>query len=322
MARPIKEGLSYFPVDVDFDSNKKVAAIMGEFGSKGTLIFMFLLMAIYRNGYYLRWDELEKNLLASRVDGATGELVEQVVKRLIDYGTFDKSLFGSDNVLTSQRIQTTYLDATKRRRKQKPTLYWINVDNNPRSTVVNVDNNSDKPKRPPKKQPKKESNGVNVYNNPPSTGVNADINPQSRSKSKRTTTTNTTGEIPNAAAPDQKPDREPTTAEIEQAIQDFQANFGGIAPITQEQVVDWLHTFSGDLVREAMTRALGSQKPTWNYAQSILRDWDRKHIQDMAGVAADDISFKNQHRSYSKSGATAPRGYQEPNNPGAASLPY
>lgn len=142
MARPVKEGLDYFPFDVDFATNEKTEAITGEFGPKGVLIFIYLLAAIYRKGYYLEWTELTKNQLANRVNGATGDLVGLVVKRLVEYGTFDKDLFQSDNVLTSQRIQETFTDATKRRKTHKPTLYWINVDNNPRSSGVNADINT------------------------------------------------------------------------------------------------------------------------------------------------------------------------------------
>lgn len=142
MARPVKEGLDYFPFDVDFATNEKTEAITGEFGPKGVLIFIYLLAAIYRKGYYLEWTELAKNQLVNRVSGATGELVGLVVKRLTEYGTFNKDLFLSDNVLTSQRIQETFTDATKRRKSQKPTLYWINADNNSSSNGVNADINT------------------------------------------------------------------------------------------------------------------------------------------------------------------------------------
>lgn len=142
MARPVKEGLDYFPFDVDFATNEKTEAITGEFGPKGVLIFIYLLAAIYRKGYYLEWTELAKNQLVNRVSGATGELVGLVVKRLIEYGTFNKDLFLSDNVLTSQRIQETFTDATKRRKSQKPTLYWINAYNNSSSDGVNDDINT------------------------------------------------------------------------------------------------------------------------------------------------------------------------------------
>jgi replication initiation and membrane attachment protein DnaB len=142
LARPVKEGLDYFPFDVDFATNEKTEAITGEFGPKGVLIFIYLLAAIYRKGYYLEWTELAKNQLVNRVSGATGELVGLVVKRLTEYGTFNKDLFLSDNVLTSQRIQETFTDATKRRKSQKPTLYWINADNNSSSNGVNADINT------------------------------------------------------------------------------------------------------------------------------------------------------------------------------------
>lgn len=142
MARPVKEGLDYFPFDVDFATNEKTEAITGEFGPKGVLIFIYLLAAIYRKGYYLEWTELAKNQLVNRVSGATGELVGLVVKRLTEYGTFNKDLFLSDNVLTSQRIQETFTDATKRRKSQKPTLYLINADNNSSSNGVNADINT------------------------------------------------------------------------------------------------------------------------------------------------------------------------------------
>lgn len=141
MARPSKEGLDYFPLDVDFVVNAKTEAIMGEFGAKGVLLMIYLLSAVYQNGYFLRWDKLKQMQLANRVEGSSPELVDQIVDRLIDYGTFDKELFNSAKVLTSHRIQETYLDATKRRKQQKPTLYWINDDNNPSSSVVNVDIN-------------------------------------------------------------------------------------------------------------------------------------------------------------------------------------
>ncbi|WP_196595421.1 Lin1244/Lin1753 domain-containing protein [Pectinatus frisingensis] len=163
MARPIKDGIDYFPFDVDFATNEKAEAIMGEFGAKGTLIFIYLLSAIYRKGYYLQWTELAKNQLANRVNGATGELVQQVVDRLVAYGTFNKELFNSAEVLTSQRIQGTYLDATKRRKSQKPTLYWINVDNNHRNGVVNVDiNTQSKVKERKVNKNKKEQEEKNV----------------------------------------------------------------------------------------------------------------------------------------------------------------
>ncbi|MEE6691142.1 DUF4373 domain-containing protein [Lactiplantibacillus plantarum] len=141
MARPVKEGLDYFPLDVDFAVNDKTEAIMGEFGPKGVLFMIYLLSAVYQNGYYLQWNKLKQMQLANRIGGVSPELANQIVNRLIAYGTFSEELFNSAKVLTSQRIQETYEDATKRRKSQKPTKYWINADINKDTSVVNVDIN-------------------------------------------------------------------------------------------------------------------------------------------------------------------------------------
>ncbi|AGO08606.1 DUF4373 domain-containing protein [Lactiplantibacillus plantarum] len=142
MARPVKEGLDYFPLDVDFAVNDKTEAIMGEFGPKGVLFMIYLLSAVYQNGYYLQWNKLKQMQLANRIEGVSPELANQIVNRLIAYGTFSEELFNSAKVSTSQRIQETYEDATKRRKSQKPTKYWINADINNDTSVVNVDINS------------------------------------------------------------------------------------------------------------------------------------------------------------------------------------
>ena len=142
MARPVKEGLDYFPLDVDFAVNDKTEAIMGEFGPKGVLFMIYLLSAVYQNGYYLQWNKLKQMQLANRIEGVSPELANQIVNRLIAYGTFSEELFNSAKVLTSQRIQETYEDATKRRKSQKPTKYWVNVDINKDTSVVNVDINT------------------------------------------------------------------------------------------------------------------------------------------------------------------------------------
>ncbi|MGY5269205.1 Lin1244/Lin1753 domain-containing protein [Lactiplantibacillus plantarum] len=165
MARPVKEGLDYFPLDVDFAVNDKTEAIMGEFGPKGVLFMIYLLSAVYQNGYYLQWNKLKQMQLANRIQGVSPELANQIVNRLIAYGTFSEELFNSAKVLTSQRIQETYEDATKRRKSQKPTKYWINVDINKDTSVVNADIN------PQSKVNKSKSNKSKVNNYDDDAGV-------------------------------------------------------------------------------------------------------------------------------------------------------
>ena len=141
MARPMKPGIDYFPFDVHFFDDKIMKGISGEFGAKGQLATVKLLCAVYQNGYFVVWDDLTRADIAGGIQGST-DLVDQVVSRLVKWGFFDKTLFDSAKVLTSLDIQSTYIEATKRRKQPKPTLYWINVDNNPPSAGVNDDINA------------------------------------------------------------------------------------------------------------------------------------------------------------------------------------
>lgn len=141
MARPKKNGLDYFPLDVDIFEDEKIEAIAGEFGTKGELAVIKLLCAIYKRGYFILWDDLTQATLLKRLPGSSKEMINQIVNRLVSWGFFNEELFNSVRVLTSENIQATYLEATKRRKLPKPTKYIINVDNNQQTSAVNVNNN-------------------------------------------------------------------------------------------------------------------------------------------------------------------------------------
>lgn len=139
MARPQKKGLDYFPFDVDFFSDEKIEAISGEFGIKGEITVVKLLCAIYKNGYYIQWSELFKMKLLKSLPGVSSDLLDQIIKRLVLWGFFDKYLFDSAAILTSRGIQIRFFEATKRRLSTSNFPYnLINADNN----EVNVNNNS------------------------------------------------------------------------------------------------------------------------------------------------------------------------------------
>lgn len=139
MARPQKKGLDYFPFDCDFFNDEKIEAISGEFGIKGEITVVKLLCAIYKNGYFIQWSELYKMKLLKSLPGISPDLLDQIIKRLVLWGFFDKDLFDSASILTSKGIQVRYFEATKRRLSNNDFPYiLINVNNN----SVNVNNNS------------------------------------------------------------------------------------------------------------------------------------------------------------------------------------
>ncbi|MGF7014273.1 Lin1244/Lin1753 domain-containing protein [Ornithinibacillus bavariensis] len=141
MARPTKDGLDYFPLDVDMDQDDKVLIIISKFGFEGFGILVKLLMEIYKNGYFYQWTEKEQIIFSSRVYVDTNKVTE-IVNECIKWGLFNQEKYEEHKVLTSKGIQERYLLATSRR---------VNVNINEKLRLVSVDINS---KSVEKKSPK------------------------------------------------------------------------------------------------------------------------------------------------------------------------
>ncbi len=113
----MKCGLKTFPLSVDLDDNIKL--VEAEFGVKGFAIVIKLYQAIYSRGYYMKWD-IDAQLLFIR-DYCLSEvgrgLVSEVVDCCIRRGVFESKLYNEHKILTSKRIQETFLTATKRSNK-------------------------------------------------------------------------------------------------------------------------------------------------------------------------------------------------------------
>ena len=196
MARPKKIGLDYFPFDVDFFEDEKIVCIAGEFGIKGEITAVKLLCAVYRNGYFIEWNDKMKMKMLRSLPGVSTELFDQILNRLVRWGFFDKNLFDSVRVLTSHGIQKRFFEAAKRRKTDEKLPYLlidaddngvnvcnnrVNVDNN----LVKIDNNvgtngGRKDLFEPPSGVNVDNNGVNVCNN----RVNVDNNPQSKVNNK------------------------------------------------------------------------------------------------------------------------------------------
>ncbi len=189
MARPKKIGLDYFPFDVDFFEDEKIVCIAGEFGIKGEITAVKLLCAVYRNGYFIEWNDKMKMKMLRSLPGVSTELFDQILNRLVRWGFFDKNLFDSVRVLTSHGIQKRFFEAAKRRKTDEKLPYLlIDADDNGVNVCnnrVNVDNNvgtngGRKDLFEPPSGVNVDNNGVNVCNN----RVNVDNNPQSKVNNK------------------------------------------------------------------------------------------------------------------------------------------
>lgn len=114
MARPLKEGLQYFPFDVDFFSDPKIRALKGRFGNDGIMLYIYLLTQIYgSHGYYMVWDEDVIDCVIADLN-LSENFILQVIEYLVNRSLLSKSiLINSVTVLSSHGIQKRYQEAAK-----------------------------------------------------------------------------------------------------------------------------------------------------------------------------------------------------------------
>ena len=168
MARPLKNGLDYYPLNVDFFSDIKVRRLIKAGGPQSISILIALLGNIYRDeGYYMRWDN-DLTFLISDLVGVTEGAVMETVNKAVHIGFFHAGLFETYKILTSKGIQARYLEAVSRRRQVFLNKNYLLLDVNAYNNVVLDDVIDD-------------NNSVNVYNN----SVNVDRSTQSKVKESK-----------------------------------------------------------------------------------------------------------------------------------------
>ena len=107
MARPIKQGLEYFPFDIDFFQDLKIRKLIKYQGGKSITVYALLLCNIYKEGYYMRWDE-ELPFIISEQTGFDEAYIREVIKCCLLVGLFSKGLYETEKILTSKGIQERY----------------------------------------------------------------------------------------------------------------------------------------------------------------------------------------------------------------------
>lgn len=169
MARPKKEGLDYFPLDVDMDQDDKIALIEAKHGLIGFSIVVKLLMKIYKNSYFYKWSEKEHLLFSSRINADINS-ISNVINDCINWGLFDEKNYKEFSILTSKGIQERYVEAISRRKEVVFIEEYLMINpvehiGNSRIKIKIVNSNK---------------NLINVDINP----NNDNDNPQSKSKRK------------------------------------------------------------------------------------------------------------------------------------------
>ena len=153
MARKPKQGLDYFPLDVDFQSDPKVRKLIYRFGSDAVSVFIMFLNELYKNGYFFDGDLSTLSDSIAYEIGKSGEEGSKEVKKILDamlsLGMIDEATLELDNVITSKAVQKQFLLSTSRRKKTE-RKYWLLSEEEERrmgeflmekKEKINVDNN-------------------------------------------------------------------------------------------------------------------------------------------------------------------------------------
>ena len=135
MGRNTKKGLEYYPMDVDIVSDIKIRKLIKYHGGQALTVYTLLLCHIYKNGYFIQWDE-DIPFVLSEQTGFDEEYIEKVVGYCITVGLFSEQLYNHDKVLTSKAIQERYSFICKQanRKSQIKEFSLISSDKNPISS--------------------------------------------------------------------------------------------------------------------------------------------------------------------------------------------
>lgn len=242
-----KKGLDYFPFDVDFFQDEKIQFVSARFGMKGEAVTLRLLCKIYRQGYYINWDEDIALLFAKSVgDGCQHSLVNDVVNELLKRGFFHEGIFKRFSILTSKGIQQRYFEAASRRK---------NVEYDPRFLLINLS---------------KFKNVVALNQNEDIKNENVDILKQSRVEESK---------VKKSKVEERKPSCGGDGGNVFSVFEKcgFQVN-----GYTAETLTELTDAYSEEWVREALKRAADRGKKTLGYVRGILNNWQDAGAMDDA----------------------------------------
>lgn len=139
MARPGKDSLDYFPLDTILDIRWEF--LEAKHGLVGFGLLIKLLQEIYREGYFLYFDEKRLILFSWKIK-VDKNFISNVINDSINIGLFDKKAYENYQILTSRGIQRRYFEASTRRKNINFLPEIMLIDVSAYKNLINVDINS------------------------------------------------------------------------------------------------------------------------------------------------------------------------------------
>lgn len=248
MARPRKDGLDYYPMDVNFLGDIKVKKVIRSHGIQAVAVILHLLGTVYRDtGYYATYDD---DLLFITADELNLEekYVKDVVEKLLEVDFFSREQAEKNKVLTSIGIQERYRKATERR------------------ISVNI-------------------NDSLCIQKPRSSGDNDSKSTQSKVKESKVKESKVEDRDASDLAEASKLSK--SENEVAKIFEFYQNNIGMMTPYVQQNVIHWCNDTSPELVMLAIEKAVKENALKFIYAEAILKSWLNQGIKTKAEAMAE-----------------------------------
>ncbi len=122
----INKGISYFPTPANFFDEETIELLEAKFGVLASYVVLRLLCKIYKEGYYISWGKEQSLIFVRKVGGGINEEMRvKIMELLLEKGFFHKETYEQYGVLTSERIQEVWFEATIRRKIDFSQLPYI-----------------------------------------------------------------------------------------------------------------------------------------------------------------------------------------------------
>lgn len=94
-------------MDIDMFQDIRIRKLIKYQGGASVSVYTLLLCLIYKDGYYMRWDN-ELPFIVSEITGLEENHISEVIRCCLSIGLFDKGLYDKEKILTSRSIQQRY----------------------------------------------------------------------------------------------------------------------------------------------------------------------------------------------------------------------
>jgi len=106
MARRIRSGLDYFPLDTSWDLNMRL--LKAQYGLEGLGVIIQLQQMIYNEGYALTWNDETRHLFCSE-NGIDQARLDMILEFSFNHEIFNRGLLERCSVLSSWEIQRQWM---------------------------------------------------------------------------------------------------------------------------------------------------------------------------------------------------------------------